>query len=790
MKSNPPKLLALAGAMVLTLAGCGGGSGTTPAAPAAPTTAVPLTVIDGAIGNAKVCVDANANGRCDTGETFAMTKANGTVVLDVPVADVGKYPIVAVVGTDAVDADHGPVTIPFTMQAPADKPAVVSPLTTLVQTLIATTGATSAQAEASVQAQTGLSISLFEDFTQGTSADNRIAGTVARMVVVTTQQQSSALAGTLGTSAIDGTVITQADLNKLIQNKLIEILPALLTALADPSVLAATTPAAKDAALLAQATALVASPDTGLTASAVATLVAINNQTASTSPVVAEAPSAGASLRLLNFTNAANWFSRVFTSTAAQNTPDASGITKNVERRSRSTSAAIASWNAGGSPNRQSDLHFNGSAWVSCALNHENTSTGRDARGNSTYNACDNAETGTSNRATFDVGGKTMASVITAARTAGYTNLSIGDNTAATLTSVLGSATFPTGASLHYQSLSPLTEAISYYPGSSQRVTQYSLAVSAGGVVSEQPPGVGCNSDEFKGSGTDSTTLESLISANTGTPCIFASNSFSYGGTPYTSPDLPSEAWGNSTVTIGTLGTAPVGTGTAPGYYSGNTKLRVAFKGTGTNPVTYYACKERFNTGSTRNCTAIGTGSYTIATLGDARVMTLNSLPSQAAALSFTRVFVERAGRIYAGYQNKPNVTNSARLNLRATNALFRQLDLTPVNPDTPLALTKASYAGDWELFDTMDTTASTVVSIFNNDDTSCAAYENGVQVRQFVCTLAFSDVASGSFTLTDMDGLSNNTASGVFSFLTGAANGTYIETSPAATGSFAGARR
>jgi len=789
MKLKPKNLaLAMASAALLSLGACGGGGGggTALVAPAA-TTALPLTVIDGAIGNAKVCIDTNTNGQCDTGETFAMTKADGTVILNVPVADVGKYPIVAVVGTNAVDADHGPVTIPFTMQAPADKPAVVSPLTTLVQTLIATTGATSAQAEASVKAQTGLNISLFEDFTKGTNADSQIAGTVARMVVVTTQQQSTALAGTLGTSAIDGAVITQADLNKLIQNKLIEILPALLTALADPSVLAATTPAAKEAALLAQANTLVASPDTGLTTSAVATLVAINNQTASTSPVVAETPTAGGNLRLLDFTSAANWFSRVFTSTAAQNTPDASGITKNVERRSRSTSSSIATWNAGGSPNRQSDLHFNGSDWVSCALNHENTGSGRDAKSNSTYNYCDNAETGTSNRATFDIGGKTMANVITDVRTAGYTNLSIGDNTAATLTSVLGSATFPTGSSLFYQSSTPLTEAISYYPGSSQLVTQYSPAVSAGGVASAQASTEGCNSDEFKGNGTKSTTLESLISANTGTPCVFGTNSFSYDNKPYTSPDTPSEAWGNSTVTIGTLGTAPVGTGTAPGYYSGNTKLRVAFKGSGTNPVTYYACKERFNTGSTRNCTVIGTGSYTIATLGDARVMTLNSLPSQAAAMSFTRVFVERAGRIDAGYQSKPNVTNSARLNLKATNALFGQLGLTTVNPDTPLALTRTSYAGEWELSVAAAPLESSIIRILGDGSSNCTDIANGVSTNK-ACSLTFTDLATGAFTYSDATG----TANGAFNFLTGAASGTYSDTSttPPTTGSFTGSRR
>ena len=100
-----------------------------------------------------------------------------------------------------------------------------------------------------------------------------------------------------------------------------------------------------------------------------------------------------------------------------------------------------------------------------------------------------------------------------------------------------------------------------------------------------------------------------MITSMTGTPCIFGPSSFTYGSVQYTSPDSTNEAWGNSTLALGTLGSAPVGTGaTAPGFYSGNTRLRIAFKGTGTNPVTYYACKERFNNGASLNCTVIGAG--------------------------------------------------------------------------------------------------------------------------------------------------------------------------------------
>ena len=63
-----PLSLALSGAALLTLAACGGGgdSAVEVLEPVpAPTTNVPVKVIDGAIKNALVCLDKNANNACD-----------------------------------------------------------------------------------------------------------------------------------------------------------------------------------------------------------------------------------------------------------------------------------------------------------------------------------------------------------------------------------------------------------------------------------------------------------------------------------------------------------------------------------------------------------------------------------------------------------------------------------------------------------------------------------------------------------------------------------------------------
>jgi len=770
------QLTCCSASLLLAIAGCGGGGGgggDTSTTPVATTTNVSTTVVDAAIKNAVVCLDKNSNGKCDSDETQGKTDAAGAVTLAVPNADLGKYPIVAIVGTDAVDADNGPVTVAYTMSAPADQTGVVSPLTTLVQQTVASTGATTAAATKAVQDATGLTVSLFQDFTKvaAPTDGSPSAATVARMVVVTTQQQASAIASTVGTTAIDGTTITQADLDKAIQKKLLELLPDLVTALSDPAVLAATTPAGKEAALLAAATTLVT--NSGLTPAALATVVAINNQSTSPATAASASPVASYSLRSLAFTNATNYMARVFTGSAAQNTPDASNV-KYVDRRWRSVGGSIAKWGAGNEPMRGADLHWNGSAWVNCPINFENTSSVRDAQGNSVYNYCDSAETGKGTRATFDVSGKTMADVYAQVRAAGYTNLTIDDPT------VLGSASFPTGSALLYQASTALTTAISYYPaglgnpaGTSNVVAQYSPAVSAGGTASQQATGVGCNSAETNTNGTNSTTLEGMIAAMTGTPCVYAQGSFVYGGVTYTS-DVPNEWWSNSTVSLGTIGTAVTGSGPAPGYYTTNTRLRVAFKGTGANAVTYYACRERFVNPSSRNCTAIGTGSYTIATLGDARVMTFSNLPVQTAALNYTRVFVERGGLIYYGYQSKPAVSNTARLNTIGANALLTLLGITPEDPSVPLALTAMSYQGTWDLVPAGGTSATRTVFIGATGTSSC---QNRTTLAAYACTLTITNPATGAFTFSDGAGA---TANGVASFINGSATGTYHD--PAAT--------
>lgn len=780
---NTARLFALTG-IAAVLAACGGNDGdATAAAPAAApapavvptTTPVAVTVIDGAIRNALVCLDKNQNSNCDADEPSGRTDAAGNVTLQVLNADAARYPVLAIVGTDAVDVDHGAVPTAFKMKAPADRASVVSPLTTLVQSTIETTGASSASAEAAVKTQLGVSGSLFEDFTKSTTenlaasatAKPATLGAIARMIVVTTQEQVKSLASAAGTKAIDGSTITANDIEQAVQRKLLEVLPEVVAKTAD-------IPAGRPISTLAQE--IVASPTAGLDAAALATLVAVAKQTDKVEAPLVEAV---ASLRQLNFTDSANWLRRVFTSTAQQATPDSSNNVRYNDQRTRSTQGVLSNWSVGGSPAGQIDQHWNGTGWVGCGLNQENTSSLRDAFGNSTYDFCDKRETGRSAQATFDVSGRAMIDVYNEVVNGRYDNLTIANPSTA-----LGTTTFPAGSKVSYNTSTPLVTNPAYNSGLGNRVRNNPANL----VIGRTDPTVAGPCDAAFVSNTEAGTLESIVAANPGTPCIQPANGSAQsiplvGGTFTTLNAGPrNEAWGNSTLSIGVVGNAPTGVPQAAAtasYYTTNSAIRLAF--TANNGVRYFNCKQRATDASPRNCDAIGTGTYSIAQVGDARVMTLANAPVQASGLTYDRVFVERAGKVYFGYKTKSAPTKTARLNATAMNALFAKLGLPAVDPGASFSLTSASYAGEWLFSNPTQTTGKMFGLRLNNNfnpaaptSFQCVDYPDGPfsMPTPFGCTMQSFNAQTGAFSATEPS--NGQTFSGVLTFNTGAATATY----------------
>ncbi len=671
--------LALLSAAIAALSACGGDGDTVAAAPA--TTNVALTVMDGLIQGAIVCLDVNGNGACDTGEPQATTNASGKASFAVLNTDLGKYPVLAVVPVGAIDADSGTVTTAYTLTAPADQTAVVSPLTTLVQQVVSATGVSTTAAAAVVQNQAGMATSPMANYV---ASGDSTAATTARVLVVAIQSQTTSLAASIGQADSNGTVMTAADVQKAIMGNLGNLLAAAVAAGSDTAVVTACTDktsAACKAAIAAAVSTLVA--DNGLTTTTLASNVAFAKLPADAPSTVATTPVASFSLDWVNVGDPNNWYTRIITSTAAEATPDANGLTRYRSIRHVNDNAVETQWVLNGDPLRKDDVHWNGSAWVDCPLGTQNTSTVRDAQGRSSYSFCDNYSKGTTQRITTDISGKTMDSIfklVQATRTNGSNWGKAPTWFTGTVTASVGSAVFPAGSKLQSQSDTTTATALVYDVRSGNIVTVADADVAAGGdsTVNSAVACAGANASNA----SNAVTLEVMIARNAGTPCVFSSGTLTgIGGTVYSSL-APNEGWGNTTTSLGTLGVKPLGTSsTATGYYTGNTKLRVAFAGGSSNGVTFYACLERSINGSTRNCTAIGTGTYTIATLGDARVMALSGFPSQLAGLTYERVFVERGGQVYWGFKDKLSTAQVVRLNGTAGNAVFTQLGIPTFTP-------------------------------------------------------------------------------------------------------------
>ncbi|RYY92915.1 MAG: hypothetical protein EOO24_27935, partial [Comamonadaceae bacterium] len=383
-KFNRVVVVALA-AMLMSACG-GGGDGDGAAAPPPGAIRVAVKVIDGPIGNALVCLDRNQNDACDGDEPSGRTSTDGQVTLEVPSADAGKFPVVAVVGTDAVDAEHGKVGTAFKLKAPADRPSLVSPLTTLVQQTVGATGAGSAAAEAVVQDRLDLRASLFTDYTTPGAAEGERLATMARLLVVFAQMQSDSLAASAGSKAIDGVAMQAGDIERAIRQNLYESLPAVVMAAGDDRLLAGGTSASRRRAIAAVAADLAATA--GVTTVNLPTRVGVARQ-----PEQARVTGvAVASLVALDYKSSARWTRHVATSSARHNDPDASGNVRVLERRSRKAGGLLASWGWGATPARQGEIHWNGSAWVHCQLNEAGASGAPDAAGRVAYERCGGVE--------------------------------------------------------------------------------------------------------------------------------------------------------------------------------------------------------------------------------------------------------------------------------------------------------------------------------------------------------------------------------------------------------------
>lgn len=664
------------------LAACGGGGGgsaTTPPSPPPPppppaTASISGVVSDGPLAGATACYDLNDNNACDAGEpTSAATDANGNYTVTVPSAAAGQHAVIVSVPSTAIDLTTGaPIGITTTFRAPASgagtQAVFVSPLTTLVVDQMAATGVSATAAAAFLQAQAGLGVSPLADFGGNTAAQQQ-AARLARLLVLVQQQLAAAMAGNLGQTDVSGTATTQADIDSAIAAALRGGVPALAAAINDPAVSGA---ADLQAALTAAAQDLVASQPALNAAEALALVGAAKLPSAA----LATTPEAGAVLRNFTYTDASNWAYRSMESSVADNTPDGAGRVRFYDVHRQATAGAISTWGFGATQARSGDLHWNGTAWVACALGARSSQTQRDAAGRSEYDYCDGHETGISTRNALDIAGQTLASVVTN-RIRSFPGDDGGvayANWGPTNLNLLGTAVFPAGSLLYYQTTQPLTNALAY--DVTAVVSTWDNTVAAGGDARNNAT-LPCR-QAFLGSllQRQPATLEEMMVATPGTPCTVDPQTETGGASLN-----PNIWWGGTSLSLGTVAdglSVPAGTGS---FFTSSAQLRVSFNGGG-NGVTFHRCYVRTNGGSSRNCSVLGSGTYSIETLGDARVMTFQNLPTLAQRLSFARAFVERGGQVYFGYRNVAGITrNTLRLNLPAANAVFGQLGIAAINP-------------------------------------------------------------------------------------------------------------
>lgn len=207
-------------AVAAALSACGGGggaggvssgsSGTGSSSGGSAAAELSGKVVDGYLQGAEVCLDTNADKVCDTAK--AITDANGSYRLThtLTAEQLASAHVLVVVPETAKDADDGGKTLKeagkaaFELLAPAAKPQVVSPLTTLVSERMISNRQSVADAESSVAGTLKLDngtplLGASADFVAGNKADlKQLAQTTAVLLGEVKKVVTNTVSGNAG----------------------------------------------------------------------------------------------------------------------------------------------------------------------------------------------------------------------------------------------------------------------------------------------------------------------------------------------------------------------------------------------------------------------------------------------------------------------------------------------------------------------------------------------------------------------------------------------------------------
>jgi trimeric autotransporter adhesin len=651
----PARLLTLAAlAGTLILSACGGGGGGSGAGSggsgsdtgnSTPDTAVQVSlsgiVADGLIQGAQVCYDLNDNGKCDSGEPVSEnTGANGAFSLSVPQSEAGKHAVVAVVPVGAVDSDTGTVTVPYTLKSPANTNTVaslfVSPITTIVQDVMVASGATNpAAAIELVKQQLGMTISPLTNFIPLRATDSDAARAgTIAQVITATKQEVQSIASSQGVSQTQ----TDALITGVVLNNLSTLANSVASQTSSSTITAANLVAAQ-----------------GITSATVAiqAQIAASVASATTDTVTATAATPFVNLRDFRYTNASNWNYRVFT---GDDVIRADGFKRANDVRVNSSPFPYV--------RNLSFYNETTGKWYECpsdgfeALVYKSSTA--TTPGETTY--CQSGRD-TSRRTNENVAGQTISSIVSKIRASGLTNYSTWGADPSVMSSQ--TAVFPAGSELNYVVVTGVSSAITQELANKVRVNKNTAATAF-----EQWP--------------FAATLDEMVQYYPGTYATATPNG------------------GNSDG----MGQFPDGSYQVAGMQAVK-NYRVMYQTTSatTGNARIWQCRRNAAPPAGNGFTNCAVGSsalmdttYTIETLGDARVLKFAALPPELLALrKNNRMYIERGGAVFYGFKDILGVNTSIRMNSAAWDALRAQFSgvTTHVNPQAPTPVETSTWLRD-----------------------------------------------------------------------------------------------
>ncbi|MEY2790305.1 MAG: hypothetical protein RL295_469 [Pseudomonadota bacterium] len=182
-------------ALAVLLCACGGGGSSSNS------TTLSGAVIDGYIEGAKVCLDVNANGLCESSEPTATTNSLGQYKLDAGNTNTMGLNIVAEIPDTAKDSDDEGLTLraagksAYTMATSSDQPTVVTPVTTMIVGKVKAEGLTTDVAKLRVFEEFGLP-SDTNPYVDHIEKGNASVHGAAKQIAAQLQQAQSALPST------------------------------------------------------------------------------------------------------------------------------------------------------------------------------------------------------------------------------------------------------------------------------------------------------------------------------------------------------------------------------------------------------------------------------------------------------------------------------------------------------------------------------------------------------------------------------------------------------------------